>query len=160
MKPQLITKNHKPTIRNATEQDISTILGLWRDVVEPNIVPWKVGELFKSSKSNWFVVDNSNIPYVPNVVGFVAARIENGVGHISGLAIKPEFGGSGLGGELIKAIEKHLRENNINELTVHVRKSNNKAQRFYEKNNFVRVAELEDYYPDDNENGFVYSKQL
>ena len=60
----------------------------------------------------------------------------------------------GIGSMLLKEIEK----NNINNITLEVRESNNEAINFYKKNGFEIASIRKNYYGD--ENGYLMLKEL
>jgi len=88
------------------------------------------------------------------IVGTIHAMQENLINGrearekwiITNLAIIPEMTGLGVGGELLTAIEKEVRDRQVKKLFVHTNLDDEKVIHFYEKYGYTRVGEIKDYY--------------
>lgn len=78
------------------------------------------------------------------VVGLL--RSKSTVCRIYSLAVDPSLRGQGVGGELIRALARHVAAN-CHVLSLEVR-ADNPAKGLYEKLGFAHVADLPGYYPD------------
>jgi ribosomal-protein-alanine N-acetyltransferase len=82
------------------------------------------------------------------IVGFVGMRVEVERGHISTLALRPEWRGWGLGELLLHTAVDQAIHNGAQTVALEVRVSNAVAQNLYAKYNFVVVSKLRGYYVD------------
>lgn len=82
------------------------------------------------------------------IVGFVGMRVEMERGHISTLALRPEWRGWGLGELLLHTALDQAVHNGAHTVALEVRVSNTVAQNLYAKYNFVVVSQLRGYYAD------------
>lgn len=83
------------------------------------------------------------------VYDFLYDRIE-----IEYIIVDDNYKRQGIGSMLLKKLEK----NNINNISLEVRESNNEAINFYKNNGFQIVAIRKNYYG--NENGYLMLKEL
>ena len=72
--------------------------------------------------------------------------------HITNLAVSPVWQNHNIGSKLIKIIAEQTNQLNINLLTLEVRKSNEAAQRLYQRLGFKITGEKVEYYDNDHEN--------
>lgn len=116
-------------------------------------VPWDKASLAAELK-------NSVADYLVAVVGDVAVgyigvwRIV-GEGHITNIAIDPQFRGLGIGSLLLKSIIDTMKTKNIFALTLEVRASNYKAQNLYKKFGFKEEGRRPRYYSDNDEDAII-----
>ena len=82
------------------------------------------------------------------IIGFVGMRVEMERGHISTLALRPEWRGWGLGELLLHTALDQAIRNGAHTVALEVRVSNTLAQNLYAKYNFVVVSQLRGYYAD------------
>lgn|SRR5262249_8998904 len=80
------------------------------------------------------------------VVGTLGGFLENGEGHLRGMAVLPEFRGSGLAATLLRTTESWLRDNGCKHVTLGTTVPLQTAIRFYEKNGYRRSGRVEDYF--------------
>lgn len=76
-------------------------------------------------------------------------------GHITNIAVHPEFRRCRAGSEIMDRILEICEESGINSLTLEVRKSNLAAQRLYEKYGFKIEGIRKGYYSDTGEDAFI-----
>jgi N-acetylglutamate synthase-like GNAT family acetyltransferase len=82
-----------------------------------------------------------------NVVGTIAYKIMNdGEGHIRGMAANPGWLGSGTAKNLLDAAEQGLRELKCKRITLDTTKYLQRAIRFYEKNGYRRTENPDDFF--------------
>jgi len=77
------------------------------------------------------------------------------------IAVRKDFHGEGIGGKLIKKVEKEVLKNGGEKLWIETSSKQNylPARLFYEKNEYIKAAELNEFYgPDDNK--IIYGKSL
>ncbi len=76
-------------------------------------------------------------------------------GHITNVAVHPEFRQSGIGSALLENLISHARNSGIGSMTLEVRKSNLPAQNLYRKFKFVEGGFRKAYYADNNEDALI-----
>ena len=76
-------------------------------------------------------------------------------GHITTLAVKPEYRRKHIGEALIVKILENCYETKIKYLTLEVRESNTPAIKLYEKYGFKSLGTRKGYYQDNNENALI-----
>jgi len=120
-------------------------------------VPWSRQSLIDEITKNKFAIYLSaclnNV-----VVGYAGMWNVCGEGHITNIAVHPEFRGSGIGSLLMEGLINEARKEGISRLTLEVRKSNIIAQRLYEKYGFVTCGIRKSYYADNNEDALIMWK--
>ena len=82
------------------------------------------------------------------ICGFVGLRVKRGRGHISTLAIHPEWRGQGWGEILLIVALEQTVLLEANEVQLEVRVSNEPARRLYAKYGFTSLKRLRHYYRD------------
>ena len=117
------------------------------------ISPWQekdfLYEMHENQFANLWVIELSNASLgLKSVVGFVDYWQTFDSGTICQIAIHPELQSNGVGSELLKEVIKDAYAKRIRTITLEVRKSNNKAIKFYEKFGFVYSHVKEGYYSD------------
>jgi ribosomal-protein-alanine N-acetyltransferase len=95
-----------------------------------------------------------------SVVGFAFMRHILDEGHISNIAVLPEYRGLGIGDALVKRLVDISREIKISGLTLEVRMGNVPAQRLYGRNGFVFEGIRKGYYTDTKEDAIIMWKYL
>ncbi len=81
-------------------------------------------------------------------------------GHITNIAVHPEFRCSGLGSALMEALLGEAENRGIIALTLEVRKTNFNAQALYRKYGFEDGGMRKAYYADNNEDAIIMWKRL
>lgn len=76
-------------------------------------------------------------------------------GHITTIAVKPEFKRKHIGEALIVKIIENCYNSKIKYLTLEVRESNIPAIKLYEKYGFKSLGTRKGYYQDNNENALI-----
>ncbi|HOJ79956.1 MAG TPA: ribosomal protein S18-alanine N-acetyltransferase [Clostridiales bacterium] len=81
-------------------------------------------------------------------------------GHITNIAVHPEFRRSGIGSALMEALIDEAENRGLAALTLEVRKSNHGARSMYEKYGFEDGGMRKAYYADNNEDAIIMWKRL
>lgn len=76
-------------------------------------------------------------------------------GHITNIAVKEEFRGSGAGSAILKHLIDTCKENGISSMTLEVRRGNEPAKALYKKYGFLEAGIRPKYYADDNEDALI-----
>ncbi len=81
-------------------------------------------------------------------------------GHITNIAVHPEYRSSGVGSRLMEALLAAAGERSMTALTLEVRRSNHHAQALYRKYGFEDGGLRKAYYADNNEDAVIMWKRL
>ncbi|MBN2004283.1 MAG: ribosomal protein S18-alanine N-acetyltransferase [Anaerolineae bacterium] len=147
-------------IRPLTPRDVPAVVSVDRMVFRD---PWPestyVQEIYFNPNAHYFVLESQIISttrrwfsrraiHEEQILGFVGMRVENERGHISTLALRPEWRGRGLGELLLLSALEQAVHDGAESVTLEVRISNHVAQNLYNKYGFVRISRLHSYYAD------------
>ena len=109
-----------------------------------------VEESFKKELSNplakYLVAKENN-----KVIGFAGVWTIVDEGHITNIAVHPNFREKGIGSILLSSLIEHCKNWGCNSLTLEVRASNTPAQNLYKKYTFKEEGIRKKYYKDNNE---------
>lgn len=81
-------------------------------------------------------------------------------GHITNIAVHPEFRSTGVGSALMEILLATAKERCITALTLEVRRSNQNAHALYRKYGFEEGGMRKAYYADNNEDAIIMWKKL
>ncbi len=118
--------------------------------------PWSEDSLYKE------IMENKLAVY------FVARDIESGKlagfaglwhiineGHITNVAVLPEFRGEGIGQRLVQTLIDYGLQHEMINLTLEVRVHNERAQGLYRKMGFKMIGLRKNYYSDTKEDAII-----
>jgi ribosomal-protein-alanine N-acetyltransferase len=121
--------------------------------------PWErasfESELLLNDLAHYFVVEEFGI-----VVGYAGFWHVIDEGHITNVAIHPDYRKRGLGKYLIDYLVKEAIQRGINQLTLEVRTSNHAAISLYEGFGFVSHGVRPKYYQDTGEDALIMWAKL
>ncbi|MCX7843648.1 MAG: ribosomal protein S18-alanine N-acetyltransferase [Clostridia bacterium] len=80
-------------------------------------------------------------------------------GHITNIAVHPEFRRNGVGSALLEKLIERAKAEGITKMTLEVRKSNYAAQKLYSKYGFLDGGVRKAYYSDNNEDAIIMWKE-
>jgi GNAT superfamily N-acetyltransferase len=81
------------------------------------------------------------------IVGTVGGLVgQNGEGHLRGMAVLPSVRGTGIGAQLLAAIEAELRNLGCTRVTLDTTLPLEAAMTFYEKHGYVRSGRVTDFF--------------
>ena len=89
------------------------------------------------------------------ILGYVGVWLVLDEGHITNVAVHPDFPRKHIGEAIIKTLIDVSEDNGIFAHTLEVRKSNSAAQGLYEKFGFMPVGIRKGYYEDNNEDAVI-----
>ena len=89
------------------------------------------------------------------VVGYCGLIISGEDGHVTTIAVDPEWQRHGIGTRLMLALAARRSARDARHLTLEVRLSNRGAQVLYQAFGFVPVGVRKNYYPETNEDALV-----
>ncbi|WP_242838477.1 ribosomal protein S18-alanine N-acetyltransferase [Clostridium bornimense] len=119
-------------------------------------LPWSKDSLIKE-------LDNKNAHYFialldGKVVGYIGLWEIIDEGHITNIAIHPNFRGHGFGKILLTSAVDYCKNKNFYGITLEVRVSNTIAINLYESLGFVNCGIRKKFYTDNNEDGIIMWK--
>lgn len=120
-------------------------------------IPWTKDAMEKellNKFAKYVVIKLNNL-----VVGYGGMWLILDEGHITNIAVHPEFRGIGAGKKIIEALIDECKKNNINSLTLEVRASNYVAKNLYTKFGFIEEGIRKNYYNDNNEDAIIMWKR-
>ena len=91
------------------------------------------------------------------VLGTIAYKAENSEGHLRGMAVRPEWHGSGVAQRLFDQAESDLRELHCRTITLDTTRPLRRAVRFYERNGFRATGKVASFFGMDL---FAYRKEI
>ena len=122
-------------------------------------IPWSrtafVEEIQNNKFAIYYVVEIDGHAY-----GYAGMWNVSGEGHITNIAVHPEFQKNKIGSILLRKMIELCSEYNIEALTLEVRKSNQKAINLYEKFGFSIEGIRKKYYADNGEDALIMWKKL
>lgn len=111
------------------------------------------------------LLDNDRAYYLvakveERVVGYIGIWLVAGEGHITNVAVHPEYRQRGIGNRLMQAVEELATARNHKRMTLEVRVSNETAQRLYRRLGYIAAGIRRRYYRDNDEDALVMWKEL
>jgi len=117
-------------------------------------IPWSrtsfVQELTTNEFAHYLVAIENGI-----VVGYAGMWKIQDEGHITNIAVHPEFRGVHIGKGLMAQLINEARNLGVNSMTLEVRKSNVVAKNLYESYGFTEAGVRKGYYADNKEDAIV-----
>ena len=121
-------------------------------------IPWSRDSFEKE------ITDNNLAIYLvakvnEKAVGYIGMWKVLNEGHITNVAVHPEFRHQGIGDQLVSELLSLCVNENIDLVTLEVRKSNQNAIKLYEKHGFVAEGIRKAYYQDNKEDAIIMWKR-
>ena len=120
--------------------------------------PWSENMLRSELKSNiahYFVAENDGEP-----IGYIGMYITVDTANITNEAVKEEYRRMKVAQKLLSKLIEKSREENLDFITLEVRKSNSPAISLYQKFGFIIEGVRKAYYSDNNEDAYIMTKSL
>lgn len=95
----------------------------------------------------------------PRIVGYVGFRVQSGRGHITTIALHPDWRRHGLGEFLLVEALDRMVSSDVEKVTLEMRPSNDAAFQLYRKHDF-EIVELRRGYYRDGEDAWVMAVDL
>ena len=122
-------------------------------------MPWSrdmlMGELV-NEYARYFVAEDED----EKVVGYIGMHLIIDEGYITNVAVSPEYRRVGIGSALIRKVKKTAKREELKVLTLEVRRSNEGAQKLYEKYGFEVVGVRKNYYQLPREDALVMLSEI
>lgn len=132
-------------------KDIDGVLAVERRAFP---TPWSrqafVTELVDNQFAHYVVVEKDN-----RIVGYAGIWLIVDEGHVTNIAVDPDFQGQHLGEALLKELFTICMSRYIMRMTLEVRVSNEVAQNLYRKFGFAGVGIRKGYYTDNGEDALI-----
>ncbi|HLV86741.1 MAG TPA: GNAT family N-acetyltransferase [Candidatus Sulfotelmatobacter sp.] len=81
-----------------------------------------------------------------SIVGTIGCNAKGKEGHIRGMAVLPEWAGTGVAAELLRAVEQELIQKDCTIVTLDTTEPLMRAKRFYEKHGFRRTGQVFEFF--------------
>ena len=117
-------------------------------------IPWSRESIRQEIMENKFAIYLS-AQVDGRVVGYAGMWSVCGEGHITNIAVHPEYRQVGIGSRLMERLIDIAKEEGISWMTLEVRKSNLVAQRLYKKYGFEECGLRKSYYADNGEDAII-----
>ncbi len=121
--------------------------------------PWSkqafLSELLDNDRAYYLVAKVND-----RAVGYIGIWLVAGEGHITNVAVHPEYRRRGIGHQLLTAVERLASERGVTRLTLEVRVSNEAAQSLYRKLGYAPAGIRRRYYRDNDEDALIMWKDL
>ena len=125
----------------------------------PFTTPWTRGgfwsELLVNDYAYYIVAKVNSV-----TVAYIGVWIIVDEGHITNVAVHPDYRRRGIGRRLLLAADELVRARGGRRMTLEVRKSNVMAQRLYRSLGYVPAGIRKGYYRDNREDAIVMWKEL
>lgn len=116
--------------------------------------PWSLGiflsEIALADSRHYYVCLSGR-----RVVGYCGLMVALEEGHITNVAVEPEYWGSGVGKRLLLNAFEVARKAGVKDMTLEVRASNKRAQHLYFGFGFQPVGIRKGYYQETNEDAII-----
>lgn len=126
--------------------------------------PWSgaafLHELLNNGKAHYLVARHSGGGRRSRIAGYIGVWLIEDEGHITNVAVHPDFRRQGLGRMLMQSIEALCRKLGATSMTLEVRVTNYGAQALYEELGYVASGVRPGYYRDNNEDALIMWKDL
>lgn len=120
-------------------------------------IPWSKESLVEE-------ITNNKLAYYlsakvgSRILGYAGIWFVCDEGHITNVAVHPEFRNIGVGSHLVSGLIDIAKQKKITSLTLEVRKSNLVAQALYKKYGFQELGFRKAYYEDNGEDAIIMWK--
>jgi len=138
-------------IRRAEAKDVETIETLEQLCFSQ---PWSYESIYQD------IVENDKAVYIVaetegQVIGYAGLWIIVDEGHITNVAVSPDYRRNSVGNTIITALLQVTEDMGVKRHTLEVRKSNQAAINLYEKQGFIEAGERKGYYEDNGEDALI-----
>jgi ribosomal-protein-alanine N-acetyltransferase len=116
-------------------------------------IPWSKESFENELKNNLALYLVAKVE--EKAVGYIGVWKIFDEGHITNVAVHPDFRGNGIGKALISELLYLCKKDGILSFTLEVRESNIGAQKLYKSFGFVEAGKRKAYYSDNNEDAII-----
>ena len=148
--------NDSIIVRDMIETDIDKVLDI---ETKSFTTPWSrdafVMEITNNRLAKYIVAEKNG-----EIVGYGGMWLIIDEGHITNIAVYPEYRGQGIGHYLVKKLINICEERDMTSITLEVRASNSVAQSLYKKYGFEEAGIRRGYYTDTKEDAIIMWKHI
>lgn len=141
-------------IRPMRKEDVEEVLEIEKLSFS---TPWSkeafITEVTKNSCAKYIVAESDG-----KIVGYGGFWIVADEGHITNIAVHPDYRSKGIGSKIMEGLIDIAKKNRIIAMTLEVRQSNIIAQHLYAKYGFKPLGRRKGYYQDNNEDAIIMWK--
>lgn len=141
-------------ILTADESDAADIADLEKQVFSS---PWSENAVLEGMRHNTVFF---KAVYKGDFAGYAGVTAVAGEGYINNIAVKNGFRGKGVGSLLLDRAITFARAEQLDFLSLEVRKSNSAAIRLYRKAGFETAGERKNFYEDPREDGIIMTRRF
>jgi len=143
-------------IKPMSEEDIDGVLNIEE---KSFTTPWSreafIMEVKKNNLAKYVVAEANG-----RIVGYGGMWLIIDEGHITNIAVDPEYRGKGIGNLILDGLVNICKEKGIERITLEVRRSNTVAQGLYRKYGFDDCGIRPGYYTDNKEDAVIMWKEM
>ena len=143
-------------IRKMEERDLDRIMEIEKDAFT---IPWPKNsfllELTKNQLARYIVAVEDE-----KIVGYIGSWYIIDEAHIINVAVHKEHRGKHIGDKLMSCFIEKCEKDDIDSITLEVRKSNEIAKNLYKKYGFKPGGIRKEYYKDNKEDAIIMWKQV
>ncbi|MDR3271418.1 MAG: ribosomal protein S18-alanine N-acetyltransferase [Peptococcaceae bacterium] len=144
------------TIRRMAEKDLKSILKIEE---RSFVTPWSrqsfLTELRENEYARYYI-----LVYEQAIIGYMGLWFILDEGHITNIAIAPDFRGQGWGQHLILEVMRHFCSQGMDRMTLEVRAGNQAALHVYKTLGFQEAGLRKAYYSDTQEDAVIMWAEL
>jgi N-acetylglutamate synthase-like GNAT family acetyltransferase len=141
------------TIRKAHPQDAAAIAACLASAFAPFRSQYTGGAFADTVLNAEGVLDRmahmtiyAAVTPVGEIVGTVAAAVVDQVGHLRGMAVRPDWQGHAIAEQLLLVAEDDMRIAGCHRITLDTTAPLQRASRFYERHGFARSGDISDFF--------------
>lgn len=142
---------HEMTVRPMTLADIPDVQEIEKGCFS---VPWSpkafLDEITNNKCARYLVIELDG-----RVVAYAGMWLVIDEGHITNIAVHPDYRGRGYGELVTRALMQLASDTGMTWMTLEVRRSNITAQSLYHKLGFIDVGYRKRYYEDNKEDALI-----
>lgn len=143
-------------VRPVCLEDIEAI---WDIEVASFSMPWSrkafIGELRDNEYARYFCLELNG-----TIIGYMGLWLILDEGHITNVAIAPDYRGQGWGEYLMRYVMSAMKKEGMVRMTLEVRVTNNIAQALYRRLGFVTAGIRKGYYADNGDDALIMWAEL
>jgi len=140
-----------PWSRASFEAELTTNQLAWYLVAEELVPPCDAADSSGSAVANSYTQEDQ----VGILIGYAGLWAIEDEGHITNVAVHPDYRRMHLGSILVQTLIAETRKEGLKRFTLEVRVSNHAAIALYEKFGFVSAGVRKGYYEDNNEDAMI-----
>ncbi len=143
-------------LRQMTLEDVDGVMAIEKASFT---TPWSRGAFIKEVTENklafYTVAEIAGV-----IVGYAGVWLIIDEGHITNIAVAPEYRGREIGKKILEELIRELKNRKILRVTLEVRESNEVAIGLYKSYGFIILGRRPGYYTDNGEDALIMWKDI